>query len=136
MGSSRLQSRGADGQRGMALPAEGLMRPVLHARPAARRGTSRVRRDGTLLRERPFLTGEATLSQSLANLGRHPFKNTRFRRPGDRHVRLFGTATRAFSDGVATRPGDVVEIEAAPFTRPPRNPPVAAPSVDTVVRGL
>ncbi len=41
--------------------------------------------------------------------------------PGDVHVHFFGTATLSFSDGFATEPGDVFEIEAAPFTLPLRN---------------
>ncbi|WP_260596853.1 AraD1 family protein [Sphingomonas endolithica] len=85
-------------------------------------GTSRIYRDGALLWEKPFLSGEANMSHTIANLEAHHFKYALFRRPGDVHVHFFGTATLSFSDGVKTQEGDVFEIEAAPFTLPLRNP--------------
>ncbi|MGV3512248.1 MAG: AraD1 family protein [Novosphingobium sp.] len=90
--------------------------------PTDIRGTSRILRDGAVLWERPFLTGEDNMSHSLANLEHHHFKYELFRRPGDVHVHFFGTATLSFSDTVRTQVGDVFEIEAAPFTLPCRNP--------------
>ncbi len=84
-------------------------------------GTSRIRRDGSIAWERPFLSGEANMSHSIANLEWHHFKYARFRRPGDVHVHFFGTATLSFSDGFRTEPGDEFEIEADPFTLPLRN---------------
>ena len=89
-------------------------------------------RDGAVLWEKPFASGEANMSHSIANLEHHHFKHPLFRRPGDVHVHFFGTATLSFSDGVRTREGDVFEISAPPFTLPVRNsighsitPPVA-----------
>ena len=61
------------------------------------------------------------MSHSIANLEAHHFKYDLFRRPGDVHVHYFGTATLSFSDGVATKEGDVFEIEAAAFGLPLRN---------------
>ncbi len=90
--------------------------------PADIRGTSRILRDGAVVWEKPFLTGEDNMSHSLANLEHHHFKYDLFRRPGDVHVHFFGTATLSFSDAVHTQVGDVFEIEAAPFTLPCRNP--------------
>lgn len=90
--------------------------------PADVRGTSRIRRGGAVIWEKPFLSGEANMSHTLANLEHHHFKYDLFRRPGDVHVHFFGTATLSFSDGVATQEGDVFEIEAAPFTLPLANP--------------
>ncbi|RMB53844.1 hypothetical protein C8J44_1454 [Sphingomonas sp. PP-CE-3A-406] len=84
-------------------------------------GASRIHRDGALLWEKPFLSGEANMSHTIANLEAHHFKYDLFRRPGDLHVHFFGTATLSFADGVTTREGDVFEIEAAPFTLPLRN---------------
>lgn len=84
-------------------------------------GTSRIRRDGSIVWEKPFLSGEANMSHSLANLEWHQFKYAQFRRPGDVHVHFFGTATLSFSDGFGTKPGDEFEIEASPFTLPLRN---------------
>ncbi|PCD02303.1 FAH family protein [Sphingomonas spermidinifaciens] len=90
--------------------------------PADIRGTSRIRRGGQTVWEKPFLSGEANMSHTLANLEHHHFKYDLFRRPGDIHVHFFGTATLSFSDGFATEEGDVFEIEAAPFTLPLANP--------------
>lgn len=101
--------------------------------PGDVRGTSRIRRDGQILWERPFLTGEENMSHSIANLEAHHFKYDIFRRPGDVHVHFFGTATLSFSDDVSTRPGDMFEIEAPPFRLPLRNTLTrAALSVSTV----
>jgi len=85
-------------------------------------GTSRIRRNGQVIWEKPFLSGEANMSHSIGNLEHHHFKYPAFRRPGDVHVHFFGTATLSFSDEVTTEPGDLFEIEAAPFTLPVRNP--------------
>jgi hypothetical protein len=104
--------------------------------PADIRGTSRIRRDGETIWEKPFLTGEANMSHSFANLERHHFKYALFRRPGDVHVHFFGTATLSFADGIRTRENDVFEIEAAPFTRPLRNPVRFVASPETQVRVL
>jgi len=85
-------------------------------------GMSRIRRDGEVIWEKPFKSGEANMSHSLANLEHHHFKYPLFRRPGDVHVHYFGTATLSVADGIAPEPGDVFEIEARPFGRPLRNP--------------
>jgi hypothetical protein len=96
--------------------------------PADIRGTSRIRRNGAVIWEKPFLSGEANMSHSFANLEHHHFKYDLFRRPGDVHVHMFGTATLSFADGIATTPGDVFEIEAAPFGLPLKNPLATAPA--------
>lgn len=85
-------------------------------------GTSRVRRDGRVIWEKPFLSGEANMSHSLANLEHHHFKYDLFRQPGDVHVHFFGTATLSFADGVTTSPGDEFEIECPEFGLSLRNP--------------
>ncbi len=90
------------------------------------RGTSRIRRDGAVIWERPFLSGETNMSHAIANLEHHHFKNRLFRRPGDLHVHFFGTATLSFADGVETQESDVFELEADAFTLPLRNPLVRA----------
>lgn len=104
--------------------------------PADIRGTSRIVRDGTTLWEKPFLTGEANMSHSLANLEHHHFKYAAFRRPGDIHVHFFGTATLSCADGIQTQDGDVFEIEAAPFTLPLRNALATAPADTVTVKPL
>ncbi|USI71910.1 AraD1 family protein [Sphingomonas morindae] len=95
---------------------------LVGALPQDVRGTSRILRDGAVIWEAPFLSGEANMSHSIANLEHHHFKYDLFRRPGDVHVHFFGTATLSFAAGVTTRPGDVFEISAAPFHLPVRNP--------------
>jgi len=104
--------------------------------PADIRGTSRIRRDGEVIWEKPFLTGEENMSHTIANLEHHHFKYAPFRRPGDIHVHFFGTATLSCADDVATRPGDVFEIEAAPFTLPLRNRLAVAEAVSVTVKSL
>ncbi|HDZ47606.1 hypothetical protein LCGC14_0059050 [marine sediment metagenome] len=84
-------------------------------------GTSRIVRDGETLWEKPFLTGEANMAHSIANLEYHHFKYPGFRRPGDVHVHFFGTATLSFADGIQTREGDRFEITLGDFGRPLRN---------------
>ncbi|PYE85903.1 AraD1 family protein [Pseudoroseicyclus aestuarii] len=85
-------------------------------------GTSRIRRGDQVLWEKPFLSGEANMSHSIANLEHHHFKYDIFRQPGDLHVHMFGTATLSFADGIRAQEGDVFEIEAAPFGLPLTNP--------------
>jgi len=104
--------------------------------PTDIRGTSRIVRDGAVLWEKPFLTGEDNMSHHLSNLEAHHFKYAGFRRPGDVHVHFFGTATLSFSDGVRTQAGDVFEIEAAPFTLPLRNTLSEGASGTVAVRAL
>ena len=90
--------------------------------PASVEGTSRIRRDGAVVWEKPFLSGEANMSHAFANLEHHHFKYDLFRRPGDVHVHMFGTATLSFAAGLRCETGDVFEIEAPGFGLPLRNP--------------
>jgi hypothetical protein len=85
------------------------------------RGVSRVLRDGHVIWEKPFLSGEDNMSHTVANLEHHHFKYPQFRRPGDVHVHFYGTATLSFADGVRIEAGDEIEIEALEFGRPLRN---------------
>lgn len=89
--------------------------------PATLRGRSRILRDGRELWSRPFATGEANMSHTLANLEHHHFKYARFRRPGDVHVHFFGASTLSFADGIRTQAGDVFEIALESFGRALRN---------------
>ena len=101
------------------------------------RGTSRIWRDGAVLWEKPFLSGEANMSHSLANLEHHHFKNAQFRQAGDVHVHFFGTATLSCADGIATQAGDVFEILADAFHLPLRNPlALASDNLPMRVRSL
>jgi hypothetical protein len=89
--------------------------------PASIEGKSRIIRKGKVIWEKPFLTGEANMSHTLANLEYHHFKYEPFRVPGDVHVHYFGTATLSIADGIQTEDGDIFEIEAAPFGAALRN---------------
>jgi hypothetical protein len=90
--------------------------------PASIEGASRIIRKGKTIWEKPFLTGEANMSHTIANLEYHHFKYDAFRVPGDIHIHFFGTATLSIADGVSTQDGDIFEIEAKPFGAALRNP--------------
>ncbi len=102
--------------------------------PADLRGVSRIRRDGAVIWEKPFLSGEANMSHTFANLEHHHFKYALFRQPGDLHVHMFGTATLSFADGVKTQSGDVFEIEQPAFGLPLVNPLAFAPATPGALR--
>lgn len=104
--------------------------------PADIRGTSSISRGGATLWEKPFLSGEANMSHTIANLEHHHFKYPVFRQPGDVHVHMFGTATLSFADGVKTQSGDVFEIAAPDFGLPLKNPLQTEQPVSVAVRAL
>ncbi|WP_422370539.1 AraD1 family protein [Hoeflea sp.] len=91
-------------------------------------GTSAIRRNGEIVWQKPFLSGEANMSHTIANLEHHHFKYDLFRQPGDIHVHMFGTATLSFADKVAVQHGDVFEISAPQFGVPLRNPLAVTPA--------
>lgn len=94
---------------------------VIGELPSDLQGESRIVRGGKVLWTRPFVTGEANMAHTLANLEHHHFKYAGFRRPGDVHVHFFGTSTLSFADGVRTQEGDRFEISLQGFGRPLRN---------------
>lgn len=81
-------------------------------------GMSRIRRDGRVIWEKEFLSGQDNMCHSIANLEYHHFKYDQFLRPGDVHVHFFGTATLSFADGVKTETGDTFEIGMPGFGEP------------------
>ncbi len=89
--------------------------------PADVRGISRILRNGKVIWEKPFSSGESNMSHHLASLEHHHFKYPIFRRPGDVHLHFFGTSTLSCQDGIVPEPGDQFEITAAAFGRPLRN---------------
>ncbi|MES2443071.1 MAG: AraD1 family protein [Pseudomonadota bacterium] len=104
--------------------------------PDSVRGTSRIVRGGETIWEKSFLSGEAHMSHSLANLEAHHFKYPLFRRPGDIHVHYLGAAAFSFSQGIGVQPGDRFEIEADAFDLPLRNPMAAGDAEAVVVKPL
>lgn len=98
-------------------------------------GMSRIRRQGRVIWEKEFLTGEANMCHSIDNLEYHLFKYVQFLRPGDIHIHFFGTATLSYADGVQTRQGDEFEIDAVEFGMPLINT-VGSASNDAPARGV
>ncbi len=91
------------------------------------RGTIRVVRGEDRIWQAEFISGEANMSHTLANLEHHHFKYPLFRRPGDVHVHFIGAAVLSFSAGIKAEPGDVFEIDVPAFGAPLRNPLAQAP---------
>jgi hypothetical protein len=79
--------------------------------PAHLEGHSRIRRDGGVIWQKPFLTGEANMCHTFANLEYHHFKYRQHRVPGDVHLHFFGTATVSFVDNIKVQAGDEFEVE-------------------------
>jgi hypothetical protein len=105
--------------------------------PAQVVGTSRVRGlDGEIRWSKPFLSGEANMSHTIANLEHHHFKYPLFRRPGDVHIHFFGTATLSFADGIQVQPGETFEIEVPEFGPALCNPLAVEHSAAAAVRTL
>jgi hypothetical protein len=91
--------------------------------PQEVRGTVSVRRRGEgVLWQAEWLSGEANMSHTLANLEHHHFKYPLFRRPGDVHVHFIGAAVLSFTAGIKAESGDVFEIQSPSFGAPLRNP--------------
>jgi hypothetical protein len=91
---------------------------LVGALPANLVGMSRIRRDGRVIWEKEFLSGQDNMCHAIENLEYHHFKYNQFLRPGDIHVHFFGTATLSFADGVRTQLGDAFEISLPDFGEP------------------
>lgn len=81
-------------------------------------GMSRLRREGRIIWEKEFLSGQDNMCHTIENLEYHHFKYNQFLRPGDVHVHFFGSATLSFADGVKTQLGDTFEISMPEFGEP------------------
>lgn len=90
--------------------------------PADVQGMSRIYRNGEVLWEKPFVSGEDNMTHTLANLEHHHFKYPLFRQPGIVHVHVYGTATLSFADGIVLQNNDVMEIDCPQLGQPLRNP--------------
>lgn len=89
--------------------------------PAEVRGVSRIRRNGEVVWQEEFLSGEAHMSHSLANLEHYHFRYPMHRRPGDLHAYFLGAAVLSCAAGFVTEPGDEFEIQASAFGKALRN---------------
>lgn len=99
-------------------------------------GRAAVVRDGKPIWEKQFLSGEANMCHSIANLEAHHFKYPLFRRPGDSHVHYFGAATLSCLDGIRAQDGDVFELQVPAFGMPLRNALSTVPAPYVAVRTL
>lgn len=104
--------------------------------PAQVAGQARVRRDGAVIWQQDFLSGEDHMVHSLANLEYHHFKYPGFRRPGDVHVHMLGAAAQSYASGLRLRAGDVMEVESATFGRTLRNTLAVAEPLPARIRRL
>lgn len=91
------------------------------ALPSSIEGKSQLIRNGDVIWQKAFVSGEDNMTHTIANLEYHHFKYQAFLRPGDVHVHFFGTSTLSFSDGVEAQEGDVFEVASPWFGRPLRN---------------
>ncbi len=89
--------------------------------PESVEGEVRVRRGGTVLWQATFLTGDANMTHTLANMEHHLFKYGLFRRPWDLHCHFLGAPILSCAHGIEPQPGDRFEIESPHFGRPLRN---------------
>jgi hypothetical protein len=101
--------------------------------PANIVGRSRLLRNGQELWAGEFLTGEANMTHTLANIEHHHFKYAAFRRPGDVHCHYYGTATLSFAAGIRSEPGDIFEISAPEFGHALCNTLVASAAVERLI---
>ncbi|MTH95438.1 AraD1 family protein [Roseibium sp. RKSG952] len=90
--------------------------------PGDVKGFSRIFRNGELLWQKEFVSGESNMTHALSNLEHHHFKYPLFRQPGQIHVHLFGTATISFADGIILQDADIMEIDCPIMGAPLRNP--------------
>ncbi|TIT50320.1 MAG: FAH family protein, partial [Mesorhizobium sp.] len=95
--------------------------------PEEVRGHSRILRDGAVIWEQEFLSGEAHMSHSIANLEHFHFRYPMHRRAGDLHAYFFGAAVMSYASGIKTASGDEYEIQAQAFGKPLRNRMVSVP---------
>lgn len=80
-----------------------------------------IERNGEVLWNKGFRSGESEMCHSLANIEHHHFKYAAHRRCGDVHVHFFGTDCLSFSDDIRLQNGDVMQVSAEGYGRPLRN---------------
>ena len=84
--------------------------------------TATIERNGSVLWSKAFRTGESEMCHSLQNIEHHHFKFEAHRQPGQVHIHFFGTDCLSFSDHIRLEDGDVMQVAAAGYGRPLRNP--------------
>ncbi|KAF1040225.1 MAG: hypothetical protein GAK35_03589 [Herbaspirillum frisingense] len=101
---------------------------LVGAPPAHLTGMTRIRRNGRVIWEQEFLTGQDNMCHAIENLEYHHFKYNQFLRPGDVHAHFMGAANLSFASSVRTEPGDSFEISIPDFGAPLVNGIAAAPT--------
>lgn len=81
-----------------------------------------IEREGVVIWNKAFRSGESEMCHSLGNIEHHHFKYSAHRRRGDVHVHFFGTDCLSFSDNVRLQHGDVMQVAVEGYGRPLRNP--------------
>nr|WP_290825178.1 hypothetical protein [Halomonas sp.] len=99
-------------------------------------GNVSIHRNGELLWEHDFASGEQHMCHSIANLEHHHFKYAAFRVPGQVHVHFFGAAILSFADAIVLQGGDEMRIECNLMTRPLINRVKVMPASDCTVAAL
>lgn len=89
--------------------------------PGDVRGKSRIIRNGSVLWEGEFQSGEDNMSHSVSNLEHYHFRYPMFRRPGDLHAYFFGAPVLSCASGIQTQIGDKFEIDVPDLGKPLRN---------------
>jgi hypothetical protein len=93
--------------------------------PQEVRGTTRIVRDGKIVWEEEFLSGESHMSHSIGNLEHYHFRYPMFRRPGDLHAYFFGADAMSYASNMKTEANDEFEIVSPTFGKALRNRMVA-----------
>jgi hypothetical protein len=89
--------------------------------PAEITGKSRILRDGDVLWQGDFASGENNMCHSVRNLEYHHFKHPRHRIPNSIHAHFLGCPVMSFNEGIKTQSGDVFEIDVPCFGHALRN---------------
>lgn len=90
-------------------------------------GQVRIIRDGKVVWDETFLSGESHMSHSIANLEHYHFRYPMFCRPGDLHAYFFGADAMSYASNFNTEVNDEFEIVSPTFGKPLRNRMVAGP---------
>lgn len=99
-------------------------------------GNVSIHRNGELLWQHDFASGEQHMCHSIANLEHHHFKYAAFRVPGQVHVHFFGAAILSFADAIVLQEGDEMRIECNLMTRPLINRVKVMSAVESPVAAL
>jgi hypothetical protein len=81
-----------------------------------------IERNGVVLWNKSFRTGDSEMCHTLENIEHHHFKYAVHRHRGDVHVHFFGTDCLSFSDSIRLEDGNIMQVCVEGYGRPLRNP--------------